>query len=116
MSKKILIIDDEADVMKMLVYRLKAKGYEVLTADCGKEGIERANTQKPDLILLDFKLLDMEATEVTGQIENKNIPVILITASVEGIAQKAEACSAFEYISKPIGPEELYDKVEKGLG
>ncbi len=120
MAKKILIIDDEIDVMKMVVYRLKAKGYEIFTATNGQEGIDLAEMQRPALILLDFRLPDMEATEISKKIrekeELKQIPIILITASIETIDKKAKECGAIDYIAKPIGPEELYAKVEKHIG
>jgi len=117
MAKKILIIDDEADVMKMVVYRLKAKGYEIMTASSGKEGIDITRTNKPDLILLDYRLPDVEPGEVSKTIrkqENiKNIPIILITASVDHIKEKAKECLANDFIPKPIEPKILYEKIEK---
>ena len=117
MSKKILIIDDEPDVMKMVVYRLKAKGYEIFTAPNGKDGVEAAKLQKPALILLDYRLPDLSAEEVARQIhineETKVVPIILVTASAEDISAKAKECGAVDYIPKPIEPEELYAKVEK---
>ena len=117
MSKKILIIDDESDVMKMVVYRLKVKGYEIFTASNGKEGIETAVMQKPSLIILDYRLPDFKAKEVIRRIhaneETKCAPVILITASTESIGEKAKECGAIDYIPKPIEPEELYAQVEK---
>lgn len=120
MAKKILIIDDEADVLKTVFYRLKAKGYEVFTALNGQEGIDVAKKQKPDLIILDFRLPDMSALEVNTQVqknaEPQKVPVILITASVERISDKAKDCGAGDYIAKPIEPDELYAKVAKSLG
>jgi len=119
MAKKILIIDDEPDVAKVVVYRLKAKGYEVFIAASGKEGIDLAETQKPDLILLDYRLPDMLASQVAEEIRRreylKHIPFILITASSEDIAEKAKVCLTADYISKPIESYELYAKVEKYL-
>jgi len=117
MSKKILIIDDEPDVMKMVVYRLKAKGYEIFTAANGKEGVEIAVIQEPSLVILDYRLPDLKAEEVIRQIyaneETKGVPVILVTASTENISEKAKECGAVDYIPKPIEPEELYLKVER---
>jgi CheY-like chemotaxis protein len=115
MAKKILIIDDEIDVMKMLVYRLKAKRFEVYTAVSGKEGINLAKAQTPDLIILDYRLPDMGGPEVSKKIKGdedlRQIPIILITASIDGIESKAKECQAVDYLTKPIGAEELYEKV-----
>lgn len=119
MSKKILIIDDEPDVMKMVAYRLKAKGYEIFTAANGEEGVSMAITQKPSLIILDYRLPDLRVGEVIKRIyaneETKCAPVILVTASTEDICGKAKECGAVDYMAKPIEPEELYAKVEKHI-
>jgi len=120
MAKKILIIDDEVDVMTMLVYRLKAKGYEVLTTTSGKSGVGLTKLEKPDLILLDYRLPDLSgclvAEELKKDEEVKNIPIILITASVDNISEKAKECHAVDFIAKPITPEELCSKVHKQIG
>ncbi len=119
MGKKILIIDDETDVATMLMYRLKASGYEVIMAATGKEGIRQAEAERPDLILLDYKLPDIRSEELVEQLKFSSqlaaIPVILITASVEEIEEKALECKASDYIAKPIGPEELIRKVQAQL-
>ncbi len=117
MSKKILIIDDEVEVMKVVYYRLKAKGYEVFTAANGRDGVYAAIKQKPDLVILDYRLPDLSAKEVNDKIqaapETKGVPVIMITASVESIAEKTHECGACDFIAKPIEPEDLYAKMEK---
>jgi len=119
MSKKILIIDDEIDVMKMLVYRLKAKGFEIITAPSGKDGINMAKIHLPDLILLDYRLPDINAPEVSKKLREeeslKHTPIILVTASVQEIQKNAKECQAVEYIAKPIDSEELYAKVERHI-
>ena len=119
MPKKILIIDDEIDVMKMVVYRLKAKGFEIVTATSGKDGINMAKAHVPDLILLDYRLPDINAPEVAQKLreeENlKHTPIILITASIQEIQEKAKECDAVEYLAKPIDPNELYEKVGKHI-
>jgi len=119
MDKKILIIDDELDVMKMLVYRLKAKGYEIVTASNAKEGISTAKKETPDLIILDYRLPDAGPLEVPRKLKEeealRNTPVILVTASIDGIAEKAKECNAVDYIPKPIDPDELYKKIEKHI-
>ncbi|MFH1791749.1 MAG: response regulator [Candidatus Omnitrophota bacterium] len=114
---KILIIDDEADVMKMLVYRLKARGYETVTAQDGRAGIEKARKHLPGLIILDYWLPDMKAVDISAELKSAestgSIPIIMMTASVENMRDKKEECGACDCLLKPIGPEELYAKVEK---
>ncbi len=119
MAKKIVIIDDESDIIKILTYRLKAKGYEVFSAANGKAGLMLVDKERPDLIFLDLRLPDMDGLEVTKQIRKKealkHTPIILITASIENVAQKAKECD-LDYMTKPIDPKTLYEKVEKYLG
>jgi DNA-binding response OmpR family regulator len=119
MAKKILIIDDEIYVTKVLVYRLEAKGYEIVTVTNGKSGVSVIKAQKPDLVLLDYRLPDLTAPETAKKIREEakqGIPIILITASTDKIETKAKECGAVDYIAKPIEPEELYLKVEKQIG
>ncbi len=120
MAKRILIIDDEPDIIKILTYRLKARGYETFSAGTGQEGVDGAHKQKPDLILLDFRLPDMEGPEIAKQIRTeealKDTPIILITASIDNIKERAKECGAIDYIAKPIDPEILYQKIEKHIG
>ena len=120
MAKKILIIDDEVDIIKMLAYRLKARGYIVVTTTSGKAAAGMIRDEKPDLVLLDYRIPDLNGTFVAGEMKSNKetvcIPIILITASVDNIADKAVECRAVDYIAKPIEPEELYEKVKKHIG
>ena len=117
MAKKILIIDDETDIVKMLVYRLEAKGYETFTAATGRQGIDIARRQKPDLILLDLRLPDFNGIDVARKIKDekelKDKPIILVTASVDNLEEKVKNCGAVDYIAKPMDPEQLYAKIDK---
>jgi len=119
MAEKILIIDDEVDVAKMVVYRLKDKGYETITATTAEEGVAAAKSHIPDLIILDYRLPDSVECEVARRIKQvpglKDKPIILVTASVENMEEKARQCQAADCIKKPIEPEELYEKVEKHI-
>ncbi|MDD4956843.1 MAG: response regulator [Candidatus Omnitrophica bacterium] len=120
MPKKVLIIDDEKDVSITLLYRLKAKGYHVFAAETGAEGIEKASAEKPDMIILDFRLPDMKASEVADTIRSMQgmagVPVILITASVEDMEEKSKECGAVGYLGKPIDTMELCSRIESILG
>jgi DNA-binding response OmpR family regulator len=117
MAKKILIIDDEPDVVKMMLYRLKAKGYDVVTANDGARGVLEAKRTRPDAVVLDYCLPDMRALDVANGIREdrylKDVPIVLVTASIEDIRNKAEECGADEYVSKPVDPQELCVKLEK---
>ena len=120
MAKKILIIDDEQDLVTMLSFRLQANGFEVLSALDGPSGIEKAKTDKPDLIILDLMMPGMNGYEVAKELKannnTSNIPVIVFTAAVTpDLNQKVCKIQAADYITKPFEPKELVEKVKRAL-
>lgn len=120
MSKRILIVDDEEVMLKVVSFRMKSLGYEVLTAVNGKQGLEMIKQEKPDLVILDMRLPLMDGREVCQAVKSadalKHIPVILLTASSENIAQKAKECCADDYSLKPFDPADLSAKIKKLIG
>ena len=118
--KKILVIDDQPDNVFILQDRLEQQGYEVLSASDGPEGIEKANSQHPDLILLDVMMPGMSGFEVCKELvdsENtKEIPIILVTALTgsEDIKEGLQA-GAFDYIKKPFNKTELLARINSAL-
>ena len=106
MSAKILIIEDETDLVKALAMRLKAEGYQVAFVTDGNSALERARAEKPDLILLDICLPGPNGFEVFQQLREdpamEHIPVIFLTArsSMED-RQKARHLGAVGYVTKP---------------
>lgn len=119
MSKKILVIDDEPDVLKVEVFRIKKLGYDVLSADNGEDGLDLIRKERPDLVVLDLRMPRLEGSEVClrakSDPELKNIPIILVTASSEHIAQTVISNHADDYLLKPFEPEELAQKIEKNI-
>ncbi|MFH1189233.1 MAG: response regulator [Candidatus Omnitrophota bacterium] len=119
MAKKILIVDDEPDVLKILLLRLKKTGYDVIGARDGREALDLARQTIPDLIILDFHLPDMNGDEVAkmlkGDKDLRHIPIILISATVTSVAERAKECGADGCIAKPFEPEELVGAVNKIL-
>ena len=120
MIKKILVVDDEPDVLKILLLRLKITGYEVIGAKDGREALDLAHQIIPDLVVLDYHLPDMNGDVVARTLKEdknlKHIPIILISATVAPIAQRGKECGANWCISKPFEPKELLDAVKKMLG
>ncbi|MCK9594482.1 MAG: response regulator [Candidatus Omnitrophica bacterium] len=120
MAKKIVVVDDEPDVLKVEVFRLKKMGYEVYVAVNGKEGLELIREKKPDLVLLDLRLPVMEGTEVCIQMKAdeglRGIPVILVTASSDCVVEKVKLCKADDYMLKPFDSAEMAAKIVKFLG
>ncbi len=117
MPKRILIVDDEPDILKSVKFILEKAGYEVFTADDGEEGVEMAKKQRPDIILLDLRLPGKDGFEVCGELKGdqnfRNIPIILLTASA-GIRKKDfEGCSHDGFILKPFQYAELLAKIRE---
>jgi twitching motility two-component system response regulator PilH len=120
MAKKVLVVDDEPSVVKMVVFRLKKEGLDVVIAQNGTEGLEKAKAETPDLILLDVTMPGMSGHEVLVKLkesaETKSIPVIMFTAKgqVEDVERSSRE-GAVDYIAKPYDPVTLLGKVKKAL-
>ena len=117
MIKKILFVDDEADLLLVSLLRLKKTGYEVFGAVDGQEALDLASRKMPDMILMDVYLPDIEGDEV-ARILKKNektklIPVLLISATSQSLEERAQACGAAGYLSKPFAPRDLLAMIEK---
>jgi two-component system alkaline phosphatase synthesis response regulator PhoP len=118
---KILVVDDEADIVSTVKYRLEFYEFEVITAANGKEGLEKAVSEKPDLILLDISMPVINGHEMLEQLKNspdiKDIPVIMLTAysDAKDVAKAAELGIA-DYVTKPFDFTELMGKISNALG
>jgi CheY-like chemotaxis protein len=117
---KILVVDDEPDLVSTVEYRLKFANCLVVTASNGQEGLERATAEKPDLILLDTNMPGMNGHEMLERLRAdpalKHIPVIMLTARCE--PQDIAAASArgiSDYVTKPFDFGQLLDKIHAAL-
>ena len=121
MAKKILVADDEADILKAVSFRLSKAGYEVITAEDGDSALEMAKSHKPDLILLDIRMPVKDGFEVCKEIKSdenlKNIPVIFLTASSgTKIEDSVEDHKADGFVLKPFDAAVLIEKVKSLIG
>ncbi len=114
---KILVIDDNARIGQLLKGRLEANAYEVATALTGQEGLDKAKEERPDLILLDLNLPDMDGLDVgrglREHILTKDIPLIIVTAREgESVRRRAvQELPTADYLTKPFRPEVLLEKI-----
>ncbi len=120
MPKKILVIDDEPMVIRMAEAALTSRGFTVVSAPNGYEGIIAARGQKPDLILLDVVMPDVDGYEVARRLRKDertaHIPIIHLSAVGDYDKQlQAMEDGSMDYITKPIKPSELADRVEAFL-
>jgi two-component system alkaline phosphatase synthesis response regulator PhoP len=119
MAIRILVVDDEADIVRMLKYNLEKEGYEVVTANNGKAAIEKARTH-PDLIVLDVMMPQMDGWEVIRQLkrtqDTASIPVLFLTAKGTEIDEVLGLeLGADDYIIKPISPRKLLARIKTAL-
>jgi len=120
MAKKILIVDDEKDFVRIVKQTLVSGGYQVLTAGDGKEAIEKVRNEAPDLMILDINMPDMDGYEVCKKLRQdpvyRRLPIIMLTVRKDVKDQvKGMELGSDEYITKPFNPEELLIRVKKLL-
>jgi len=120
MPKKILVVDDEKDIVEMLKYNLEKEGYTVFTALNGKRAIEQAQENKPNLILLDIMMPEMDGWEVCKQLmkdeKTSTIPVIFLTAKGSEVDEVVGLeLGADDYIVKPISIRKLIARIKTAL-
>ena len=117
---KILIVDDEPDCISIIQCRLEWSHYKVITAENGKDGLEKASQEKPDLILLDTNMPVMNGYEMLERIRKdsvlKNTPVIMVTALCDAKdVNKASSFGISDYVTKPVDFAKLTEKISKIL-
>lgn len=117
--KRILCIEDEPEMIDLIRLILGRKGFEVHGAPGGVEGIKMVREMKPDLVLLDLMMPDMDGWEVYQQMKaepsTRDIPVIVVTAKAQNIDKVLglHIAKVDDYIAKPFSPQELMESVEK---
>ena len=112
MSKRILIVEDQDDNRRILRDVLSTVGYDLIEAFNGEDGVRLAQSERPDLILMDIQLPKMDGYEATKQIKSiaelNTIPIIAVTSyALSGDEAKARAAGCDGYIAKPFSPREL---------
>ena len=119
MKKKILVVDDEDMILRIVESRLKANGYNVLTANNGQAAIDLAFSNKPDLIILDVMMPKMDGPTVAEKLKENsttaNIPVIFLTALVKKSEERAQKhiIGGNYFIAKPFEATELLATIER---
>ena len=120
MAKKILVADDEPYILMALTDAVEMEGYDCVTAVNGKEALEKARQELPDLILLDIMMPYMDGYEVCEELkaheQTRDIPVIMLTAKSQQVdIQRGKEVGADDYITKPFKPSPLRKKFNEVL-
>ena len=118
---KILLVEDHEEIWDFLSRRLKRRGYEVVVAQDGQEGLDKARSERPDLLLLDMNLPVVDGWSVAqtlkGDTETKSIPIIALTAhAMAGDRDKALNAGCDDYHAKPVDFSQLLNQIEAVLG
>ena len=119
-AAKILVVDDEERVREMLKFRLKFLDYEVIEATNGRDALEVAAAEKPDLILLDVMMPEIDGFQACTRLkeneDTRQIPVVMLTARGEEMdVARSFTCGAEDYMVKPYDPDVLQQKVASNL-
>jgi CheY-like chemotaxis protein len=121
-KKKILLLDDEPDFVKVIKARLEANNYDVITASNGKEALEKVESDKPDAILLDILMPDMDGYQVCESLKQEkktaDIPIILLTGKElepRGIDERCLKLGIDAFLPKLVEAKDLLAKIEEVL-
>ena len=120
MKKRILIVEDNEQNLYLATFLLEQNGYEVIAAQNGLEAIDKTLLEKPDLILMDIQLPEINGYEATKRIKSmtevRHIPIVALTSyAMPGDREKALAIGCVGYIEKPFDPETFLSEIEKYL-
>ena len=118
--RKILVVDDEPDIVTVVSKILEVRGYQVITAASGQEGFKKAKEEKPDLILLDILMPEMNGDEVYSELlkyqDTKDIPVIIFSASQKkDLEEKCIALGVTDFVKKPFEADHLLKVINNKL-
>jgi OmpR family response regulator RpaB len=115
MKKRVLVVDDEPRIGKVLRIKLRLSGYDVITTTNGAEAIELVRTQEPDIMLLDILMPDISGMDVLDRVRTfSQVPIIIFTGLPE-IGQSTLKHGANDCINKPFNPDVLIEKIESVL-
>ena len=118
--KKILVVEDNETNMYLICFILRNKGYEVIEARSGEDGVEIAIKEMPDMVLMDIQLPGIDGMETTRRIRKSgacgDIPIVALTSyAMTGDREKTLKAGCTGYIEKPINPDTFMDEIEKYL-
>ena len=121
MAKKILVVEDDPDNRRIVAKTLSVEGYHVVEATDGVQAIAQAHAERPDLVLMDLALPNMDGWEATRRLKSdpatRGIPIVALTAvAMRGDEEQARAAGCDDYLSKPARPIAIREMVRKYTG
>ncbi len=118
---RVLIVEDNEKNRYLISFILKGEGFDLIEAITGEEGVEKAATEHPDLVLMDIQLPGIDGYETTRRIRaspaGEKIPIIALTSfAMTGDRERALAAGCTGYLEKPINPDTIMDEIRRYLG
>jgi len=117
---KVLVVDDNPDVLTSIAYTLRPLGYDILKASSGKQCLDILKTQKVDIILLDIMMPEGDGWDVASKIREhpkwRSLPIIFVTARADDMSTSLGSLCSEEYIIKPFEPQDLIRAIQKIVG
>lgn len=118
MAKKILIVDDEQYMHRLMQHHLARAGYEIVGARNGREAVSMALQEKPDLVIMDVMMAEMDGLSALKELKQseatRGIPIIMLTASANSVTREQSAASgAAAFFTKPFSPTQLLAEIRK---
>ena len=120
MAERILVVDDDPSIVKLLTLNLEIEGYDVVAATNGREAIEAVSEHDPDLVVCDVMMPVMNGLEVVARLKKdaatKDLPIVLLSAKAQELdISHGKTAGADEYITKPFDPEDLITAIQRLL-
>lgn len=120
-SHTILVVDDEPYMIRLLQHHIERAGFRMVKASNGREALERIRDERPQLVIMDVMMPEINGLEVLAQVrrqpETKDLPIIIMTANAQRFTrEEAEAAGVSAFLTKPFGPTQLMAEIRRQLG
>ncbi len=114
-KKRVLVVDDEAAILRIIGTSLRLMGYDVISAGCGKDALKLSETEKPDIMLLDIFMPGMDGLEVLGTLRRKSEMPVIVFSAHSSSREEALKLGANDFVAKPFTPEQMEKKISAVL-
>lgn len=120
-SHTILVVDDEPYMIRLLQHHIERAGFRMVKASNGREALERIRDERPQLVIMDVMMPEINGLEVLAQVrrqpETRDLPIIIMTANAQRFTrEEAEAAGVSAFLTKPFGPTQLMAEIRRQLG
>jgi CheY-like chemotaxis protein len=115
-KKRVLVVDDEAAIIRIIGTSLRLMGYDVITASCGRDALKLSETEKPDIMLLDIFMPGMDGLEVLETLRQKSKMPVIVFSAHSSSRDEALKLGANDFVAKPFTPDQMGKTISMVLG